>query len=283
MRYQELVTLGKKKLKQNNIKETLVDYLMEEYIGLNIICEFNNLIIDKSLELKFLNAIESLINKKPIQYIIGFINFYGYKFKISKDVLIPRFETEELVSNTIYYINKYLNSSVRIADIGTGSGVIGITLKKELPNSIVTLTDISKKALNIAKNNALRLGVDVNFLQGNMLKPIILQNEKYDVIISNPPYIKNKEEIMSIVKNNEPQIALYGGEDGMRYYYLLLKEANVVLKNKSIIALEINPILVKKLVIILKKFFKNSKYIIKKDLQKRKRMLFIFNNINIYE
>ncbi len=216
--------------------------------------------------------------KRPIQYIEGYVNFYGYDFKVNKYVLIPRFETEELVENTIIYIKEYFKENIDIVDIGTGSGNIGITLKKELPNINITMTDISKKALKVAKYNAHKLNVEASFIHGDLLTP--LKNKKFDVLISNPPYIREDEEIDPLVKDNEPHLALYGGKDGLKYYKVLLKDVKNVLKDKSLIALEIGATQKKDLITLIKKYFPHSKYEIKKDLQKRDRMVFIFNNID---
>ena len=153
----------------------------------------------------FESGLKRLENKEPIQYIIGNVEFYGYKINVNKNVLIPRFETELLVEKTINYIKKYYNKKIDIIDLGTGSGCIAITLKKEIDCNMDAL-DISKKALEVAKNNAKLNDVEINFINKDMLTPL---DKKYDVIISNPPYISYDEEIMDIVKNNEPNIALY--------------------------------------------------------------------------
>ena len=149
--------------------------------------------LKKYLKDKTLDEGIELLNKGiPVQYIVGNVDFYGYNFKVNENVLIPRFETEELVEKTIKYINKYLDKKVDILDLGTGSGCIAITLKKELDCN-VDAVDISPKALEIAKLNAKNNNVDITFYEGDMLNPI---NKIYDVIISNPPYIAYNEEIM---------------------------------------------------------------------------------------
>ena len=150
----------------------------------------------------------------PIQYIIGNVDFYGNTINVDKSVLIPRFETELLVDKTINKIKKiFQNEKVDILDLGTGSGCIAITLKKEI-NSNVDALDISNDALNIAIENAKNNQVDINFIKKDMTT---YKEKKYDVIISNPPYIKYDEEIMDIVKNNEPHLALYADDSGLYY------------------------------------------------------------------
>ena len=146
-------------------------------------------------------ALKRLENGEPVQYIVGDVDFYGNTIKVDKRVLIPRFETEGLVEIAL----SYLKDGDSIIDLGTGSGCIAITLKKKLPNSNIDAVDISNDALTLAKDNAKLNNVDINFYQGDML----CTNKKYDCIISNPPYIPYDEEVMDIVKNNEPNNALY--------------------------------------------------------------------------
>lgn len=221
----------------------------------------------------FEEGLEKLQKGLPVQYIVGSTNFYGYEIKVNENVLIPRFETEELVEKTIGYIKKLFNGKIQIVDLGTGSGCISIALKKEIDASI-TAVDISKKALEVAKENALKNDVSIEFLQGNMLEPL---NKRYDVIISNPPYIGETEEIMDIVKNNEPKEALYAPNDGLYFYEIILKDAHKYLKDKFLIAFEIGYKQADKIKKIVLKYFGNSKIIVEKDLQGRDRFIFIYN------
>ena len=222
--------------------------------------------LKKYLKDKTLDEGIELLNKGiPVQYIVGNVDFYGYNFKVNENVLIPRFETEELVEKTIKYINKYLDKKVDILDLGTGSGCIAITLKKELDCN-VDAVDISPKALEIAKLNAKNNNVDITFYEGDMLNPI---NKIYDVIISNPPYIAYNEEIMDIVKNNEPHTALYAEDNGLKY--------NKKKKKKSIIAFEIGEKQGKLILEYAKNYFKDSIITVEKDMQNRDRFVFIIN------
>ena len=206
----------------------------------------------------------------PVQYIVGNVDFYGITLKVNEDVLIPRFETEELVSKVIQYAVNFKNPS--IVDIGTGSGAIAITLKKKLTSS-VTATDISKKALNVAKENALENNVSINFKEGNLLEPL---TEKYDIVVSNPPYIAYDEEIMDVVKNNEPHLALYSPNNGIYYYEEILKNIKKYLNDKYLIAFEIGESQGKKIQELSKKYLDNEA-IIEKDLSGRDRFAFIKN------
>ena len=206
----------------------------------------------------------------PVQYIVGNVDFYGITLKVNEDVLIPRFETEELVSKVIQYAANFKNPS--IVDIGTGSGAIAITLKKKLTSS-VTATDISKKALNVAKENALENNASINFKEGNLLEPL---TEKYDIVVSNPPYIAYDEEIMDVVKNNEPHLALYAPNNGIYYYEEILKNIKKYLNDKYLIAFEIGKSQGKKIQELSKKYLDNEA-VIEKDLSGRDRFAFIKN------
>ena len=178
-------------------------------------------------------AIKRLNNGEPVQYIVGDVDFYGNTIKVDKRVLIPRFETEGLVEIVLSYLS---NTNIDVIDLGTGSGCIAITLKKKLPNINMDAVDISGDAIDVAKENAKLNNVDINFIKGDMLEPL---NKKYDCIISNPPYIPYQEEIMNIVKDNEPNIALYADNDGLHFYEEILKNAKKHLKNKYYIFFEI--------------------------------------------
>lgn len=224
---------------------------------------------DYNLALKRLEAGE------PVQYIVGDVDFYGNIIEVNKSVLIPRRETEELVEKTLNYLKKiFPNQNLDIIDIGTGSGCIPITIKKHLPQSRITAIDISKDALEVAKKNALKNEVDINFIQSDLFTNI---NNQYDVIISNPPYIREDEEIMDIVKNNEPHLALYAKDNGLYFYKEILKQAHKYLKEKFIIAFEIGEEQGLDIINIAKTYFPSSNIILDQDLQHLDRFIFIIN------
>lgn len=219
------------------------------------------------------SALERLEQGEPIQYIVGNVDFYHSNFKITKDVLIPRFETEELVDKTINYIKMYLKEPLNIVDLGTGSGCIAISIKKEIDCNMDAV-DISKQALKIARKNAKENNVDINFYCGSFLEPL---NKKYDVIIANPPYISYDEEIMDVVKNNEPALALYADNNGLACYEEILKNVSKYLNDKSIIAFEIGYKQGNTIKSIAEKYLPNARISIEKDLQGKDRFIFIFN------
>lgn len=218
-------------------------------------------------------AIERLNNGEPVQYIVGNVDFYNSNFIVNKNVLIPRFETEELVLNTINFIKEFFNKQIKVLDIGTGSGAIAISIKKDI-DSIVYATDISKEALEVAKENAKRNNVDINFINTNIYDGI---DEKFDVVISNPPYIRYDEEIDEVVKNNEPHIALYADNNGLYFYEEILKNIKTILNDKYLIAFEIGKDQGLAINDLKEKYLPESNIIIKKDLEGRDRMIFIHN------
>ena len=205
-------------------------------------------------------AIKRLEAGEPVQYFVGDVDFYGNIIKVNKNVLIPRRETEELVEKTIEYIKKlFPNQNISMLDIGTGSGCIPITLKKYFPNNNITAIDISQEALKVAVDNSLSNNVNINFIQSNLFENV---SGKYHCIISNPPYIKEDEEIMDIVKNNEPHLALYAPNEGLYFYEEILKEANKYLEDKFIIAFEIGETQGEDILAIAGKYFPTSKLLL---------------------
>ena len=217
-------------------------------------------------------GIERLKKGEPVQYIVGNVDFYGNKIIVNNNVLIPRFETELLVEKTIKYIKDKFNNRVDILDIGTGSGAIAITLDK-LVDSNVDAVDISKDALNVAKENNELNNTNVNLFISDVFDSV---NKKYDVIISNPPYISRDEEIMDIVKNNEPHIALYADMNGLYFYDKILSECKKYLKENFIIAFEIGYWEANEIVGLANKYLDNINISVEKDYSDRDRYIFIF-------
>lgn len=223
---------------------------------------------------KLEDGIKRLNNGEPVQYIVGNVDFYGYKINVNKNVLIPRFETEELVFKTINLIKKNLNENIKVLDIGTGSGCISIALKKEIPGLDITAVDISEDALLVAKNNALENNCEINFIKSDLFNNI---DDKYDLIISNPPYISYDEQIMDIVKKNEPHLALYAKNNGLYFYEEIIKNSSNYLNDKNIIAFEIGYLQANEITKMAHKYYPNSNIIIEKDMQEKDRFVFIIN------
>lgn len=277
MTVEELLVLGKSYASSDHAKILLAELLNKNPLELLNYLDYK---VNIELSNKYKEELLALKNGKPLQYVIGNVNFYGIKYYINENVLIPRFETEELVENTINYIKKNFNYPIDIVDLGCGSGVIGLTLEKKISTKSVDLIDISPKALTVTKKNIINLNSRANIMENNFLENI---NKKYDVIISNPPYIKTDEQIENIVKENEPHIALYGGIEGLDCYKEILKNINNNLKEKALIAFEIGSSQAQDLIKLINIYLTNVKIIVKKDLSGRDRMLFIFKNIEINE
>ncbi len=272
MTVDELIVYGKKYLHKHEVNMLLSNVL--GYDNLELFMHLNENVKEEQ-EKEYKNMIDRLIRKEPIQYVLGNVNFYGYNFIVNKDVLIPRFETEELVDNTLKYIEKQFgNTKIKVLDIGTGSGNIGITICKKLPNAKVTCSDISDKALEVARLNAQKLQAEVTFVKSDVLASII---EKYDVIISNPPYISKSEEIEDIVKNNEPSTALYADDDGLYFYDKILSTCKNNLNDKFLIAFEIGMTQKDRIINIVNNYFDNVVIECKKDLSLKDRMIFIYS------
>ncbi|VEF46461.1 modification methylase, HemK family [Bacillus freudenreichii] len=187
-------------------------------------------------------AVKEHAEGKPVQHIIGHEEFYGREFLVNEDVLIPRPETEELIETVLQKIEAKFGSSLqalKVADIGTGSGAIAVTLKLERPELSVFASDLSEKALATAKRNAKRLHAEIEFLQGDLLQPFIGSRKKLDVVVSNPPYIPADEVLSKVVSEHEPHTALFGGEDGLDFYRRFARDLPGVLSEVAIAAFEI--------------------------------------------
>lgn len=275
MTVEELIVYGKGKTSSDHAKMLLSSYLDVNPLELLTILDKE---VDSDIEKLYKSSLEALKENKPIQYVIGNVNFYGLKFIVNKNVLIPRFETEELVEQVVEYTKDLNKDKIKILDLGCGSGAIGLTLKSILKDSEVTLTDISKDALEVAKLNANNLNLDVTFIESDWFSNVKL--EQYDIIVSNPPYIRTDEEIEEIVKNNEPSLALYGGVDGLDCYRKILANIKPYLNNKFLIAFEIGESQKEEIYDIVNKYLKDVEITCKKDLYGRNRMIFVRNKID---
>ena len=186
---------------------------------------------------QFKRGMKRLLQGEPVQYILGYQYFYGEQFKVSPSCLIPRPETEEVMLHFVKQLRPY----ARVVDIGTGSGNLPIMIKHLAPSTEVFATDISTEALQVARANAAEHEVDIEFLEGNTLEPLIEQGIKVDGLISNPPYISEDElEVMGeSVRRYEPQLALFAEERGLAIYHKILKELPQVLNPEAVVTFEI--------------------------------------------
>ena len=237
--------------------------------------------VSSELEAKFLAGMEEYYQGKPIQYIKGVENFFGRDFKVNEDVLIPRYETEELVENILYRIDDYFAEyqSITLCDVGTGSGAIATSLALEEPRLKVFATDISLKAVTVAKDNAKNLGANIEFMVGDMLEPLLENEIKVDIFVSNPPYIPQEQEIEAMVKDNEQHVALFGGNDGLYFYRKIFQGVEPLLQERALLAFEMGFDQRELMEAALQEYFPNDPHEIIKDINGKDRMLFIYRNL----
>ncbi len=240
---------------------------------------YTNLVLnfDKNLaNINYFNELkERLFNGEPIQYILNSAPFVDLDIYVDNRVLIPRVETEELVTKTRYFIEKLELEYKVIGDMCTGSGCIALFMKNSFKDSSVFASDISKDALEVANKNAKDLELDIIFLKGDKTKPFVNQNIKFDIFISNPPYVQNKNDIEEKVKKNEPMNAIYS-EDGVAFYRDVFQNYKKFMNNKFMMAFEINYDQEHQLTELVEEYFPgDKKYMFLKDIYGLTRFLFI--------
>ncbi|MCI0765268.1 peptide chain release factor N(5)-glutamine methyltransferase [Bacillus sp. TL12] len=198
--------------------------------------------ISEEQEKNFTEFIHKHVDGIPVQYMMGYEMFYGRSFFVNEEVLIPRPETEELIVGVLDRIQRMFGKQeLYVADIGTGSGAISITLALENQNLHVYTVDIAQESIEVAKENANALGANVTFYHGDLLSPFYETGQKLDVVVSNPPYIPEEDwrGLSPVVKEHEPKRALVGGEDGLDFYRRFMEELPNVLQRKAIVAFEV--------------------------------------------
>lgn len=262
--------------------ENFFFFLVEEYLNLERIDTVlnPNFKIDENKISQLNTALERLQNEEPIQYILGKTEFYGFPFLVTKDTLIPRPETEELVEWMLQTVRKNNKENLNILDIGTGSGCIPVSLQKELEAAHISAIDISEDALKIAKKNADLNKVNIHFyctdiLKTSSLTEIINSNTKFEIIVSNPPYVRalEKEKIKNNVLQNEPHLALFVDDHNPLIFYDKIADlAKENLSKGGFLFFEINQYLGAETVNLLSnKGFKNIQ--LRKDLFGNNRMI----------
>lgn len=231
-------------LEKQQREARVAELLLQHHLGLSRTAFFMNMqeAIPDSIYEAFMSDIRKHAETGiPIQHIIGSEEFYGRRFVVDNHVLIPRPETEELVQHVIKAAKAFDQKPLHIVDVGTGSGIIAITLSLEIADASVAAIDISPKALAIAKKNAKELGADVDFFQGDFLLPILNNKAVVDMIVSNPPYIaeSERESLADTVINFDPELALFAEDNGLGAYKKIIKQACGLLKPGGILAFEI--------------------------------------------
>ena len=257
-----------------DIPKSVIEFALKEVNGfssLDLTKNFDEEIKDYSF---FKNAIKRYIDGEMIEYIFNKAYFLSTPFFVNKDVLIPRQETEQLVLKTIEIIKEmFSDKTINIADVCTGSGCIGISIAKALPGNRYFLTDISKEALRVAKNNTnLCPEADIKCLQGDMLDP--LKDIKLDVIVCNPPYISDVNDIDKKTWKQEPHLALLA-EPSTFYYEKVLKECSSIMNPGYLLAFEIGEDMESSLNQLAEKYCPSATYFFEKDMYGKTRFLFI--------
>lgn len=232
----------------------------------------------EALEKEFDAGMARILKQEPMEHVLGYSWFYGYKFIVNEDVLIPRPETEELCANVLARMDQFFENydAIECADVGTGSGDIAIVLEKEEPKVHMTATDISEEALVTARKNAENNQADIEFLTGDMLKPLIDHHKKLDVLVSNPPYIPSEEKMETSVIDYEPHVALFGGDDGLKFYREIFKDCRKVLKDKAFMAFEMGWDQRERMSALVKEMLPEATFEILKDINGKDRMLFVY-------
>ncbi|MEI7667476.1 MAG: peptide chain release factor N(5)-glutamine methyltransferase [Erysipelotrichaceae bacterium] len=272
----QILRKAEKHLADHDIPPNYAKYVLNELLNKqnrNLYLEMNQ-DLDSETLLEFNHILERLCLNEPLAYILGVQYFYGYPIAVNPSVLIPRPETEELVMRVLMNLDEHKHIQ-SLVDIGTGSGAIAIALKKEAKHLTVYASDISNEALIQAQTNAKTLDADIHFLLGSMLDPLIDQQIKVDMIVCNPPYIPQAESIETSVKEFEPHVALFGGDDGLFFYKEVLKHASKVLNPNGMIAFEIGWNQKMALLKETRKVFSNAKIEVFVDMQGKDRIMLI--------
>ncbi|CAD2073672.1 peptide chain release factor N(5)-glutamine methyltransferase [Jeotgalicoccus meleagridis] len=272
--YKDILKEAKASLSISGKESRLASILMEEMFGMNLtqlMLHGEEPMPEADLH-AFEQALKRVMNNEPYQYVLGSAYFYDAYFKVTPDTLIPRPETEELVD----YILKHEddNGSV-VADIGTGSGVIGLTLQKHWQENQVFLSDISYEALEVAKLNGKEQGIEPTYLHGDLFEPFIERGIKLDILVSNPPYISQEERhLMSpSVLKYEPMTALFAEDQGLYLYKAMISNLPSVLKSNGRVYFEIGFSQGQPLLRFIEKTWPNTDAKVIKDINGNDRIL----------
>ena len=270
MKYRELFKYARDNNQIKDFEEEAIYFLIEEINHLKrheIILKMNDDLDNEDILMEKVNRY--IKDNIPVQYLLNTAYFYGNKFYVNENVLIPRFDTEILVDKSIDLIN---NKKCRVVDIGTGSGIIAISIKLKCENAIVDGIDISPLALDVAKKNAHDLNADINFINNDLLYGI---DTKYDFIISNPPYIDGDEYVSDIVRSNEPSLALFSEDKGLYHYKKIIQSSLNNLNDAGVLLFEIPDNKCDALMEYASMYYQDIEYI--KDYNNQRRVLIIKN------
>ena len=270
--YAKLIENAKKKIDLNGLEHRAIYLFLGDILNCDktkILMIKDEIVEDNILE-KFSEMLaDYIIDERPIEYILGYTYFYGNKITVNESVLVPRDESEELVEKALTHIK----SGYKVLDLCTGSGALAISIKKEIGDIEVVASDISDAALKVAKDNARSNGVNIRFVEGDLLTPFI-NKEKFDVIVCNPPYISEDYEVNNIVKH-EPRIALYADDKGLANYKTIIKDLSCVLNDNGVILFEIGYDQKESLLSICKELLEDYKIETYKDISGNDRIVMV--------
>lgn len=271
-------------LEKHHKEQGVAELLLQHHLKLTrsqFFMELREPVSQKALETFEIDLRKHVETGVPIQHLIGEETFYGRSFTVNEDVLIPRPETEEVVERAIQLIQQHekfnRNEPITIVDVGTGSGIIAITLDIEITNTNITAVDISPKALKIAKQNAKQLNTEIEFFEGSFLQPLIEKQLKVDFIISNPPYIPYADlpTLSVTVREFDPELALFADESGLYAYRNILEQAPQVLNSGGAVIFEIGHDQGESVPNLAKANFKNATIETFKDINQNDRIVTI--------
>ena len=261
--YRKVLQQARQRLYEAGQGEQAAQLLMLELASLdahNLYMEYDEEVPGELLE-RFEQGICRMEKGEPLGHVLGFEWFYGYRFTVNEDVLIPRPETEELVANILAGYDEYFaGQRAEAVDIGTGS-------------------DIREAAIRVAEQNAATNEADVDFLIGDMLEPFIERGFRVDILISNPPYIPEHEQMEHSVVDYEPHVALFGGEDGLYFYRRIFERAHLILKDRAMMAFEMGYDQGERLQELAASYFPDARIEVLRDLSGKNRMLFVYINL----
>ncbi|MCK9235417.1 MAG: peptide chain release factor N(5)-glutamine methyltransferase [Acholeplasmataceae bacterium] len=284
MTYEELLRDGQQKARKHRLEEEAVKFLLIELSAMEPHLFYLSLknSVPKTIQEQFVKVLDRyLFHHEPVQYLLGYTYFYNRRFFVNEDVLIPRRETEQLVDILLKEIKLFWPNEkpLSVLDLGTGSGCIGITLSLENPSLEVTLVDLSHKALVVAKRNSQKFNASVHLVQSDWFEKI---HETYDVIVANPPYIRDEEPLDNIV-DKEPKSALYGGIYGLDSYEAILKSVHQHIQKKSIIFFEHGAEQKQALNELIYQFLPNAQITHLKDYQNKDRFTMIKIGVDLHD
>ncbi|WP_042351063.1 peptide chain release factor N(5)-glutamine methyltransferase [Bacillus massiliigorillae] len=268
-------------LKEHNRDENAGEILLRHYMN----CSRSHLLaslhdeIESTVYQRFEESVHKHAEGVPVQYMLGYEEFYGREFSVNQDVLIPRPETEELIYHALRKMPTLFKDKkdISLVDVGTGSGIIAITMKLEQPQLDVTATDLMPGPLAMAKQNADTLQAEVAFVSGDLLQPFIQEGKKFDMVLSNPPYIpeSDAESMSNVVTEHEPHTALFAGVDGLDLYRRFAEELPLVLNTPGLVGFEVGAGQGKSVSSLMHEAFPNATVTIENDINGKDRMVFV--------